>query len=85
MKGHDREVEEIDNISVVYTKEAETADTYIEKTSHKLAKDHRVRVVTSDVMEQLIIIGNGAVRVSSEDFYDEVKTAEDEIREIIGS
>ena len=85
VKGHDREVEEIDNISVVYTKEAETADTYIEKTSHKLAKDHRVRVVTSDVMEQLIIIGNGAVRVSSEDFYDEVKTAEDEIREIIGS
>lgn len=83
VKGHDREVEQIDNISVVYTKEAETADTYIEKTSHKLAKDHRVRVVTSDVMEQLIIIGNGAVRVSSEDFYDEVKAAEDEIREII--
>ena len=85
VKGHDREIEQIDNISVVYTKEAETADTYIEKTSHDLAKRHRVRVVTSDLTEQLIIIGNGAVRVSSKDFFDEVKTAEDEIREIIGS
>lgn len=85
VKGHDREVERIDNISVVYIKEAETADTYIEKTSHELVKNHRVRVVTSDLMEQLIIIGNGAVRISSEDFYDEVKTAEAEIREIINS
>ena len=85
VKGHDREVERVENISVVYTKEAETADTYIEKTSHQLAKNHRVRVVTSDVMEQLIIIGNGAVRVSSEDFYEEVRTAEEEIREIIES
>lgn len=83
VKGHDREVEQVDNISVVYTKEAETADTYIEKTSHELAKHHRVRVVTSDLTEQLIIIGNGAIRVSSEDFYEEIKTAEDEIREII--
>ncbi len=84
VKGHDREVEQVDNISVVYTKEAETADTYIEKASHELVKkNRRVRVVTSDLMEQLIIIGNGAVRVSSEDFYDEVRTAEEEIREII--
>ena len=86
VKGHDREVEKVDNISVVYTKEAETADTYIEKTSHELVKkNRRVRVVTSDLTEQLIIIGNGAIRISSEDFYDEVKTAEEEIREIIGS
>ena len=86
VKGHDREVEKVDNISVVYTKEAETADTYIEKTSHELVKkNRRVRVVTSDLMEQLIIIGNGAVRVSSEDFLDEVRTAEQEIREIIGN
>lgn len=86
VKGHDREVEKVDNISVVYTKEAETADTYIEKTSHELIRQsRRVRVVTSDLTEQLIIIGNGAVRVSSEDFFDEVRTAEEEIREIIGS
>ena len=86
VKGHDREVEKVDNISVVYTKEAETADSYIEKTSHELVKkNRRVRVVTSDLTEQLIIIGNGAIRVSSQDFYGEVKAAEEEIREIIGN
>ena len=85
IKGNTREVEEIDNIHVVYTKEAETADTYIEKVSHTLAKNHRVRVVTSDRMEQLIILGNNALYVSSEDFYDEVQRAEEEIREIISN
>ena len=85
VKGHDREVEQADGISIVYTKEAETADMYIEKTSHKLAKEHRVRVVTSDRMEQLIIIGNGAIRVSSEEFYQEVKGIEEQIREIIAA
>ena len=85
VKNHQREVEHVNNISVVYTKEAETADMYIEKTSHKLAKNHRVRVVTSDALEQLIILGNGALRVSSSAFYDEVKQAEDEIREIISN
>jgi len=76
-------VENAGGISVVYTKEAETADTYIEKTSHELAKDHRVRVVTSDGMEQIIILGSGALRVSSEAFYDEIRTAQEEIRKII--
>ena len=85
VKGHDREVEQIDGISIVYTKEAETADMYIEKTSHQLARDHRVRVVTSDRMEQLIIIGNGAIRVTSEEFRDEVRRVEEQIREIIGA
>ena len=83
VKGHHREIEQADGISIVYTKEAETADMYIEKTSHRLAREHRVRVVTSDRLEQLIIIGNGAVRVSSEEFYDEVQSIEQEIREII--
>lgn len=83
VKGNKREIERVNNISVVYTKEAETADMYIEKTAHKLAKNHRVRVVTSDGMEQLIILGNGALRVSSRAFYDEVKAAEEEIRQII--
>lgn len=85
VKGHDREVEQIDGISIVYTKEAETADMYIEKTSHRLAREHRVRVVTSDRMEQLIIIGNGAIRVSSEEFLEEVRTVEEQIREIISA
>lgn len=85
VKGKHREVEKVNNISVVYTKEAETADTYIEKVSNELAKKHRVRVVTSDGMEQMIILGNGALRVSSRAFLDEVKQAEAEIRELISS
>ena len=84
VKGHDREIEKLDNITVVYTKEAETADMYIERASYKLAKNNRVRVVTSDGMEQMIILGNGAIRVSSEEFLEEVRNAEEEIREIIG-
>lgn len=78
-----REVEQVNNINIVYTKEAETADLYIEKVSHELAKKHRVRVVTSDALEQLIILGNGALRVSSREFLSEIEQAEEDIREII--
>lgn len=83
VKDSTREVEKVNNINVVYTKEAETADMYIEKTSHKLAKKHKVRVVTSDALEQLIILGNGALRVSSREFLFEIRQAEEEIRNII--
>ena len=83
VRGSHREVEQVNGISIVYTKEAETADTYIEKTSQQLAKNHRVRVVTSDGMEQLIILGNGALRVSSRAFYEEIREAEEEIRALI--
>lgn len=83
VKGNAREVEKIDNITVVYTKEAETADMYIEKASHKLSKNNRVRVVTSDALEQLIILTGGALRVSSREFEYEIKEAEEKIREII--
>ena len=83
VKGNGREIEEVNNISVVYTKEAETADMYIEKVTHKLAKNHRVRVVTSDGLEQMIILGSGALRVSSRAFREEEKNAEEEIRRII--
>lgn len=85
VKGEHREVETVNNISIVYTKEAETADMFIEKTSHKLAKTNKVRVVTSDALEQMIILGNGALRVSSRAFLEEVRQAENEIREIINS
>lgn len=85
VKGEHREIETVNNISIVYTKEAETADMYIEKTSHKLAANYKVRVVTSDALEQMIILGNGALRVSSRAFLEEVKQAENEIREIINS
>lgn len=83
VKGSTREVEKVNNINIVYTKEAETADMYIEKVSHRLAKNNKVRVVTSDALEQLIILGNGALRVSSREFLNEVKLAEEEIRSII--
>ena len=83
VKGSVREIETVGGISIVYTKEAETADMYIEKVSHKLAKNNRVRVVTSDGMEQLIILGSCALRVSSRAFLEEVKAAESEIRGII--
>ena len=83
LKGHEREVEKVNNVTIVYTKEAETADMYIERASYKLSKNNRVRVVTSDGMEQLIILGAGAIRVSSREFLEEVQNAEKEIREII--
>ncbi len=83
VKGNQREVERTGDIDIVYTKEAETADMYIEKTTHQLAGNHRVIVVTSDGMEQLIILGNGALRISSQAFLSEVKQAEEEIRTII--
>lgn len=83
VKGNNREVEKVNNINIVYTKEAETADLYIEKVSQELAKKHRVRVVTSDALEQLIILGNGALRVSSREFLTEIEQAEEDIREII--
>ena len=76
-------MERVNGISVVYTKEAETADMYIEKVSAKLSEKHRVRVVTSDGLEQLIILGNGALRVSSRAFLEEVRQAEEEIRRLI--
>ncbi len=83
VKGNAREVEKINNINIVYTKEAETADMYIEKVSHKLAKNNKVRVVTSDALEQLIILEGGALRVSSKEFFFEIQKAEEDIRNII--
>lgn len=78
-------VEDFRNIKVVYTKEAETADTYIEKTAHKLSKNHIVRVATSDGPEQMIILGSGALRVPANSFIKEVTDAEKAIRDYISS
>lgn len=83
VKVEHREIEKTGGISVIYTKEAETADMYIEKVSHELAKDFRVRVATSDGAEQVIILGNGAFRVSAAEFFEEIKSAESEIKKII--
>ncbi len=56
---------------------------YIEKVIHELSGEHRVKVATSDGLEQLIILGNGAFRISAQEFYEEVKYVEKSIREII--
>ncbi len=80
VKGNRGEVEQIGGISVVYTKEAETADMYIEKATRKLGGKHRVRVATSDRLEQLIILGSGAHRVSASEFFKEVEETEKAIR-----
>lgn len=79
IKGNLGEVEKIHNISVVYTKEAETADMYIEKATHALGHDRFVRVATSDGIEQLIILGHGALRVSARAFHAEVLAVEQSI------
>ena len=76
-------VEKFRNISVVYTKEAETADTYIERVSHELSKNHRVRVATSDGSEQMIILGSGALRIPAAAFHKEIRDAEKAIGEIL--
>ncbi|MCH5211424.1 MAG: TetM/TetW/TetO/TetS family tetracycline resistance ribosomal protection protein [Oscillospiraceae bacterium] len=83
VKGNPGSVEKVHNINVVYTKEAETADAYIEKVTHELAKKHRVRVATSDNLEQIIILGSGAIRVSAAEFEKEVLDAETQIRKFI--
>lgn len=83
VKGKHREIENEMGITVVYTKEAETADMYIEKTAHELGRSYRVRVATSDNVEQIIILGNGAVRVSATEFLAEVTEVENAIRKII--
>ena len=83
VKGNPGSVEHWNNIHVVYTKEAETADTYIERATYDLAREHRVRVATSDNLEQMIILGHGAVRLSAKEFREEIETAEGLISELI--
>ena len=82
VKGNTGSTERYHNIDVVYTKEAETADQYIEKVTHKIGRKHRVRVATSDGLEQLIIMGAGAVRVSARELQEEVMAAGEELRKM---
>lgn len=82
VKGNQGEVQRYHNIYVVYTKEAETADQYIEKTTHEIGRKYKVTVATSDALEQVIVMGQGAYRISARDFYEEVERTEKQIREI---
>ena len=81
--GSQGSVEQYHNIHVVYTREAETADMFIERVTHEIGRDRRVRVATSDGMEQIIILGHGAYRISARQFRLEVDEVEREIRAMI--
>ena len=76
-------VEKYHNIHIVYTRQAETADQYIERLSFELRGRRRVRVATSDNLEQLIILGHGAERISAQHFHDAVYAAQAEIARIL--
>lgn len=69
------------NLDVVYTREAETADQYIERTSHTLSKDSKVTVASSDGIEQVIIMSAGGIRMSAKEFWADVKNTEEQIRQ----
>ncbi len=71
-QGGEGSLEEIGAVSVIYTKERQTADAYIERTTYEISDEHTVRVVTSDYQEQLIVLGCGALRVSAREFYAEL-------------
>lgn len=87
VKGGKAKVERQNDVYIVYTEEAETADMYIEKVTYALGRDpvkkRRVRVATSDNLEQTIILGHGSTRISAGMFYDEVKRVEARISEMI--
>lgn len=80
VKGHDTEYIDYHNIHVVYTKEAETADAYIERFAHENGRKYDVTVATSDGLEQIIIRGQGCMLISSREFEKEVKRAEEQLR-----
>ena len=84
VKGNPGTVMKYHNIHVVYTKEAETADQYIEKTVHEIGKKHHVTVATSDGLEQMIIWGDGAIRMSAAGLKQAVEEAAKQLREEYG-
>ena len=81
VEGNPGEVTKYHNIHVVYTKEAETADQYIEKTVRRIARNADVTVATSDALEQVIILGAGARRMSAAGLREEVELAMKEVRQ----
>ncbi len=71
------------NLSIIFTKQGETADAYIEKTINKIGNKYNIRVVTSDNIEKQVVLKNGASTMTSEEFYQEVKFNENNIRKNI--
>ena len=82
-RGGEGSITEIGPVTVVYTRESQTADAYIERTTYEISENHSVRVVTSDYQEQLVILGNGGLRVSAREFYAEILDTLKLIREKI--
>ena len=76
-------VERHAGLYVIYTRSHETADTYIEKVTYDIGREHRVRVATSDALEQVIVMGHGASRMSAKGLYEEVCRTTEEVREIV--
>ena len=83
VKGGTEHTEKHGGLTVVFTAEAETADTYIERAAYKMKGKYQVRVATSDRLEQMIILGNDAFRVSASEFQAEVAQINDQIHEIL--
>ncbi len=81
VEGSKGSISKYHNIHVVYTKEAETADQYIEKTAHELGRQYEVTVATSDALEQVIIMGQGAKRMSAQGLFEEIQNVNAEIRD----
>ena len=84
VRGRERSVVRTGGISVVYTKEAETADAYIEKTVHEIAVRDQVYVATSDGLEQMIILGEGATRISARELRTMTVQARKDVRALSG-
>ena len=81
VKGNAGGEEKVNGITIVYTKEGETADSYIEKRAYELSKNHKVKVATSDRAEQSVVFGSGAIRVSANEFLKDIEDAEAQMRE----
>ena len=83
VKGNNGTTEEINGIGVVYTRENQTADSYIEKLAYELGKKADVTVATSDYMEQLMIFGSGAKRITSAELKADIQNAKEKVRSSI--
>ncbi|MBO7631927.1 MAG: NYN domain-containing protein, partial [Lachnospiraceae bacterium] len=83
VKGHGEEFFDYHNLHVVFTKEAETADRYIDRFAHTHAENRRIRVATSDGLEQIIIRGEGSYVLSARELAEEVRATEQSIREVL--
>lgn len=83
VKGNPGSIEKKKGIYIVYTKEAQTADSYIERATYELEKGYKVRVATSDRLVQMIITGNRALKISAQAFRDEIEQTQKNISELI--